>query len=95
MNRLPPRSAYALPEVGCVVAMTGDAKQEKAAERLISVTVRLTVPELSAVSHSAVVVTSSGDPVVINAADRAMRKLREAAAKHPELPDGTNLGVKR
>lgn len=55
--------------------------------KLIAVTVRLTSAELAAVSRAAVVVTSGGEPIVINAADRALRKLRDAAAKHPETAD--------
>lgn len=71
--------------------MTGSAKREKSSARLLSVTVGLTVLELSAVSRAAVVVTSSGEPAFLNAADRALRKLRDAAGTHPEVPDGTNL----
>ena len=67
--------------------MAMEPKREKPAERLLSVTVRLTVTELSAVSRAAAVVTTSGEPIFINAADRAMRKLRDAAAKYPELPE--------
>jgi organic radical activating enzyme len=63
-------------------------KQSKApAVKLVAVTVRLTRAELAAVSRAAVVVISGGEPVVINAADRALRKLRDAAARHPETAE--------
>jgi hypothetical protein len=63
-----------------------DKTQEKPADRLLSITVRLTVAELTAVSRAAVVVISIGEPATINAASRGLRKLREAARKHPDLP---------
>jgi hypothetical protein len=65
----------------------GNGEREKPRERLVVVSVRLTVAELSAVSRAAMVVTSGGEPTFVNAADRALRKLRAAAAQHPELPD--------
>lgn len=55
-------------------------------EPLSPVIVQLTSAELAALSFVAVVVTSAVDVTVINAADRGLRKLREAAAGHPALP---------
>lgn len=52
------------------------------AARGLPVTVRLTFAELSALSFVAVMVTSAVDPAVVNAADRGLRKLREAAVGH-------------
>jgi hypothetical protein len=60
-----------------------DAKTPAA--RTLPVTVRLTIAEMWAVSRAAVVVTSCGEPAFINATDRALRKLRDAAKKHPDL----------
>lgn len=54
--------------------------------KLVPVTVRLTIAELAAVSRAAFVVTSCREPAVINAADHALRKLRKAAATHPDTP---------
>jgi hypothetical protein len=70
--------------------MTGVESAVKSPERLVSVTVRLTVAELAAVSRAAAVVTSGGEPLFINAAGRALRKLRDTAAKHPDLPESGN-----
>lgn len=58
------------------------ADSRKPSERLLPITVRLTVAELAALSHVAVMVTSAVDAVVVNAADRGLLKLREAAANH-------------
>ena len=43
--------------------------------------VRLSSAEVAALSFVAVVVTSDVDPVVVNAADRGLRAVRQAAAK--------------
>ena len=64
------------------------------AEKLRAVTVQLTASELAAISRAAVVVTASGEPAFINAAESALRKLREAAARHPDSPIAT-LGQTR
>lgn len=61
--------------------------QEKPTDRMLTITVNLTVSELSAASQAAWVVISPGEVGFINAADRAMRKFREAAKRHPETPD--------
>ncbi|MEU0878881.1 hypothetical protein ABZ345_09805 [Lentzea sp. NPDC005914] len=53
-----------------------------AAHDLVSVTVQLTVAEAIALSFVAVAVTSAVDDRVVNAADRGLHKLREAAATH-------------
>lgn len=52
------------------------------ASKLVLVTVRLTAAEASALSFVAVAVTSAVDDRVVNAADRGLHKLREAAAAH-------------
>lgn len=46
----------------------------------VVVTIRLTAAETIALSFVAVAVTSAVDAAVVNAADRGLRKLREAAA---------------
>lgn len=67
--------------------MVSKAKaQQIPGERLLSLTLKVTTPELSALSHAAVVVTSAAERAVVNAAERGLRKVREAARKHPELP---------
>lgn len=58
-------------------------------DSLIAVTVQLTTAELAAISRVAAVVTSGGEPVFLNAADAALRKLRDAAKKHPKFLGGT------
>ncbi len=62
--------------------MRGAESRKPAEEWLLSLTVRLTAAELTALSYVAVAVTSAVDVVVVNAADRGLRKLREAAANH-------------
>jgi hypothetical protein len=49
---------------------------------LLPITVRLTTAEAAALSFVAVMVTSAVDVAVVNAADRGLLKLREAAAGH-------------
>lgn len=63
-------------------------------EKLRAVTVQLTAAELAAISRAAVVVTSSGEAAFVNAAESALRKLRDAAAMHPDSPQAT-LGQTR
>lgn len=58
----------------------------KPPERSVPLTVKVTIPELSALSRAAVVVTWAAERAVVNAAERGLRKVREAAKKHPELP---------
>ncbi|MGQ0839094.1 hypothetical protein [Actinokineospora sp.] len=60
--------------------------QEPPNNRLYPVTVRLSMAELSAVSRAAFVVTSPGEVGFINAADRGLRKLRDIAKTHADLP---------
>lgn len=60
--------------------------QEKPTVRRYPLTVRLSMAELSAVSRAAFVVTSPGEVGFINAADRGLRKLRDAAKQHADLP---------
>lgn len=62
------------------------SQPDKPPTRLVHLTVDVTVPELSALSHAVVVVTSAAERAVVNAAERGFRKVREAAKKHPELP---------
>lgn len=69
-------------------------KPKPPAEQLSAVLVQLTAAELAAISRAAVVVTASGEPAFINAAESALRKLRDAAAKHPDTPR-TTLGQSR
>jgi hypothetical protein len=64
-----------------------DKSRKPVPDRLAAVTVELTIAELAAVSRAGTVVTSSGDVSFVNAADRALRKLRAAAARHPDLPE--------
>ncbi|GLZ40924.1 hypothetical protein [Actinokineospora sp. NBRC 105648] len=61
-----------------------DGKQKRAKQ--VTLTVTLTIPELAALSSTTVVVTSTAEQVVINNADRALRKIRAAALHHPQLP---------
>jgi hypothetical protein len=56
-------------------------------ESTISLTVRLTLSELAALSIATVVVTSTGEARFINAADRGLRKVRNAAKEHPHKPN--------
>lgn len=59
-------------------------------ETVVSLTVQVTLTELAAMSRAAFVVTSPGDTRFINAADRGLRKIRDAAKKHSRLPDLPN-----
>lgn len=61
-------------------------------EKLVTLTVRLTPAQLAALSHVAVVVTAAADAAVINAAEAGLRCIREAAAKHPALPEHLKRG---
>jgi hypothetical protein len=55
-------------------------------DKLIAVTVKLTMPELSAVGRAAVVVTSPFDTPTARAAERGLGKFRDAAKNHPDAP---------
>jgi hypothetical protein len=55
-------------------------------EPLVRLTVEVSSAELAALSFVAVVVTSCGPPALINAANRGLRTVRQAAARHPDLP---------
>jgi hypothetical protein len=57
-------------------------EQKTAAALLLPITIRLTTAETAALSFVAVMVTSAVDVAVVNAADRGLLKLREAAAGH-------------
>lgn len=52
----------------------------------VTLTVKLTVLELSALSFVTLVCVSAVEQVVANAADRGIGKVREAAKKHSKLP---------
>lgn len=65
---------------------TKDKANSKSADRLVSLTVEVTVPELSALSRAAVLVTSAWDIPPVRAAKRGLRKVRDAAKQHPDLP---------
>ena len=56
-------------------------------EPLYELAVQLTTAELAALSFVAVVVTSAVEQPVVNAADRGLRKIREAAARRSARPD--------
>jgi hypothetical protein len=60
--------------------------QQPPTEPLLTLTVRVTSAELAALSSVAVVVTSCGPPALINTANQGLRTVREAAARHPDLP---------
>ncbi|MCA1604346.1 MAG: hypothetical protein LC775_02435 [Acidobacteria bacterium] len=64
-----------------------DNGQDQKKETVVSLTVHVTLSELAALSKAAVVVTSAGETRFINAADRGLRKVRDAAVKHPRLPN--------
>ncbi len=49
---------------------------------LLPLTIQLTAAETAALSTVAVMVTSAVDAAVVNAADRGLQKLRQAAANH-------------
>ncbi|GAA3881382.1 hypothetical protein GCM10022243_52470 [Saccharothrix violaceirubra] len=66
--------------------MNEAGQEDKRQAELVSLTVKLTVSELAAMSHVAVTVTSAADQVKVNAADRALRKIRDAARQHKSLP---------
>ncbi|MGX7824573.1 hypothetical protein ACTG9Q_05735 [Actinokineospora sp. 24-640] len=52
----------------------------------VTLTVALSVLELSTLSFVAMSCTSAVEQVVANAAERGYQKVREAAKKHPRLP---------
>ncbi|RLK58405.1 hypothetical protein CLV68_4506 [Actinokineospora cianjurensis] len=58
--------------------------QKKPPERQLPVTVNLTPSEMSAIRRASFLVTSAGEQEFINAANRAIHKLRDAAHKHNE-----------
>lgn len=60
--------------------------EAKPPARLVPLTVDVTIPELSALSRAAVIVTSAWDIPPVRAAERGLRKVRDAAKQHPELP---------
>ncbi|MBC6451643.1 hypothetical protein [Actinokineospora xionganensis] len=63
-----------------------DKANSKSADRLVALTVDVTIPELSALSRAAVIVTSDWDVPPVRAAERGLRKVRQAAKQHPVLP---------
>lgn len=64
-----------------------DKANSKSADRLVPLTVVVTVPELSALSRAAVMVTSAWDIPPVRVAEHGLRKVRDAAKQHPELPN--------
>lgn len=54
-------------------------------EPRVELTVLVTSSELAALSFVAVIVTSAVEVRVVNAAESALRRVRAAAASHPEL----------
>jgi hypothetical protein len=63
-----------------------DKANSKPPDRLVALTVKVTIPELSALCRAAVIVTSAWDIPPVRAAERGLRKVRDAAKQHPELP---------
>ena len=60
-------------------------RAKRPAEARIELTVLVTSSELAALSFVAVIVTSAVEVRVLSAAESALRRVRAAAASHPEL----------
>jgi hypothetical protein len=54
-------------------------------EQRVELTVLVTSSELAALSFVAVIVTSAVEVRVLSAAESALRRIRAAAASHPDL----------